>query len=180
MHAPLLVTLEQQAPASNDLRALEKRSLIEDHDVEAFDLERLGELAHEVHLVVEELARVHTREQQKGDVEILIGAGDASAGDRSLGVRGVDRRGLKQTLQLGLLFEEVHGYLYKADGVPCRVPDRFASIRYPSVPPRSASTQRSGCGMSPTTLPSSLATPAIFASDPFGLASSVTTPRSST
>src|SRR5882672_4873692 len=65
--APLLVALEQKAPAPNDLRALEKRGLVEDHDVETFDLEGLGELAHEIDLVVEELARVHALEQEKGD-----------------------------------------------------------------------------------------------------------------
>src|SRR2546428_416340 len=180
MHAPPLVTLVEEAPAPDDLGALEQRGLVEDHDVEALDLQRLGELAHEIDLVIEKLARVHAREEQKSDIEILIGARDPSACDRSLRVCGVDRRSLEETLQLGLLFEEVHTYLYKAGAVPWRAPLRFASIRYPSVPPRSASTQRSGCGMRPTTLPSSFATPAIFPSDPFGFAAAVTTPRSST
>src|SRR5213593_465919 len=180
VHAPPLVTLEEQAPAPDDLRALEQRGLVEDDDVETLDLKRLRKLAHEVDLVVEELARVHTREQQKGDVEILVRARDASAGDRPLRVGRVNRRSLKQTLQLGLLFEEVHTYLYKAGAVPWRAPARFASIRYPSVPPSRASTHRSGCGISPRTLPVSFVTPAIFPSEPFGFAATVTTPRSST
>src|SRR5438067_3252171 len=180
VHAPLLVALIEEAPAANDLRTLEQRRLIEDHDVESFDFERLRELADEVHLVVEELARVHTLKQKKSDVEILVLPRDAPAGDRPLRVGRIDRRGLEKTLQLGLLFEEVHTYLYKAGAVPCRAPARFASIRYPSVPPRSASTHRSGCGIRPTTLPVSFATPAMFAREPFGFAPALPTPHSST
>src|SRR2546426_960082 len=177
---PLLIALVKEAPATDDLSALEQRGLVEDDHVEAFDLKRLGELADEIHLVVEELARVHALKQQQGDVEILVLPRDAPAGAGALRVGRVDRRGLEETLQLGLFFEEVHSYLYRAGAVPCRAPARFASIRYPSVPPRMASTHRSGCGMSPTTLPVSFATPAMFAREPFGFASAVTTPRSST
>src|SRR2546428_4240577 len=180
VHAPFLVALVKEAPAPDDLRALEQRRLVQDHDVEAFDLERLRELAHEVHLVVEELARLHARKQEKSDVKVLVGAGDAPAGGRPLCVGRVDRRSLKETLQLGLLLEEVHTYLYKAGAVPWRAPVRFASIRYPSVPPNSASTQRSGCGMRPKTLPVSFVTPAMFPSDPLGFPAAVATPRSST
>src|SRR5207253_7178365 len=180
VHPPLLIALVEKAPAADDLRSLQERRLVQDDDVEAFDLERFGELADEVDLIVEELAGVHALKQKKSDVEILVLPRDAPAGDRPLRVGRIDRRGLEKTLQLGLLFEEVHTYLYKAGAVPCRAPARFASIRYPSVPPRSASTHRSGCGISPTTLPVSFATPAMFAREPFGFASAVTTPRSST
>src|SRR5262249_34663034 len=45
--------------------------------------------------------------------------------------------------------------------------------RSPSSPTVSASTACSGCGMSPTTFRPALHTPAMLASEPFGLASAV-------
>src|SRR5437870_10494019 len=46
----------------------------------------------------------------------------------------------------------------------------------PSSPPSTASQARSGCGIMPTTFPRALEIPAIFPSEPFGLAAAVTRP----
>ena len=51
-----------------------------------------------------------------------------------------------------------------------------SKMKRPSVPPRAASQHRSGWGIMPSTLPRSLIIPAMFSSEPFGLASSVTSP----
>src|SRR5687768_16128267 len=50
----------------------------------------------------------------------------------------------------------------------------------PSVEPRMSSTERSGCGIKPITLPPSLMMPAMLCIAPFGFASSVSTPSAST
>src|SRR5207253_2640622 len=101
------------------------------------------------------------------------------AGRGALRVGGVYGGRLEEALQLGLLFEEVHTYLFTAAAVPCGAFARLAMIRYPSVPPRSASAQRSGCGMRPTTFPARFDTPAMFASAPLGFASAVAAPAAS-
>src|SRR6266851_594239 len=49
----------------------------------------------------------------------------------------------------------------------------------PSVPPSSASEQRSGCGIMPSTLPRALTMPAMLCIDPLGLEVLVTRPVSS-
>ena len=49
---------------------------------------------------------------------------------------------------------------------------REPSTSVPSVEPRSGSTACSGCGMRPITFPSALTTPAISATEPFGLSPS--------
>src|SRR5437667_4569460 len=49
----------------------------------------------------------------------------------------------------------------------------------PSVPPSSASEQRSGCGIMPSTLPRALMMPEILCSEPFGLAEGTTRPPGS-
>src|ERR1700686_5385567 len=46
----------------------------------------------------------------------------------------------------------------------------------PSVPPSSASAQRSGCGIMPSTLPRALTIPAMLCSEPLGFALEVTRP----
>ena len=54
-----------------------------------------------------------------------------------------------------------------------------ANTRSPSSPPSRGSQQRSGCGMRPTTFPSRLQTPAMFATDPLGFASARARPSAS-
>jgi hypothetical protein len=49
-------------------------------------------------------------------------------------------------------------------------------IFIPSVEPRSASEERSGCGIIPRTLRPALQIPAMLSSEPLGLASAVTVP----
>src|SRR3989454_9043359 len=49
----------------------------------------------------------------------------------------------------------------------------------PSVPPSSASEQRSGCGIMPSTLPRALTMPAMLCSEPFGFAAGTTLPPGS-
>src|SRR5262249_21677884 len=57
--------------------------------------------------------------------------------------------------------------------IDCTADSRITS---PSVLPSGDSHARSGCGISPTTLRASLQRPAMPLIDPFGLASSVTSP----
>lgn len=59
------------------------------------------------------------------------------------------------------------------------VPTSDSKILNPSVPPSSASAARSGCGIIPNTLRPGLQIPAIFSSEPLGLASAVTRPSRS-
>ena len=54
--------------------------------------------------------------------------------------------------------------------------DRFEYRRRPSALPSAGSQARSGCGIRPTTLRASLQMPAIALTDPFGFASSSTSP----
>src|SRR5262249_56777733 len=63
------------------------------------------------------------------------------------------------------------GQRRSADPFSTRLPRSERKSSRPSVlPPTLASAARSGCGMSPTTVPSSFATPATFPSKPSGLA----------
>src|SRR5437867_10422834 len=181
LHPALVVALEEEAPAADDLRALEERSLVEDHDVEALGLQSLRELAHEVDLVVEELVGPHLGVEEEADALVGERTGQLARGGSALAVGSVDRARLKERLELGLFLEKVHlyTYLYMAGPVPARAGARLARTRYPSVPPRRASEHRSGCGMRPTTLRPSLQTPAMFARDPLGLVAAVAPPRSS-
>src|SRR4029079_6633069 len=104
----LVIALEEEAPAADDLRTLEERSLIEDHDVETFGLERLRELAHEVDLVVEELVGLHLVEKEESDALVKERARQLPRGGGALPVGSVDRARLKERLELGLLLEKVH------------------------------------------------------------------------
>src|SRR5207253_3702173 len=103
-----LVALEQQRPGVDDLRALEERRVVEDDHVEVRGLEGLAELAHEVHLVVEVLGRLDLVEQEQADVEIAEAARELARGGGAARVRDVDRRGLEELRELGLLLEEIH------------------------------------------------------------------------
>src|SRR5579872_1262189 len=57
-----------------------------------------------------------------------------------------------------------------------RVPTNDSKILNPSEDPSSASLERSGCGIIPSTFRLSLRMPAMFSSDPFGFASAVISP----
>src|SRR5688572_21007266 len=146
LDAALVVALEQEAPVTDDLRALEQRRLVEDHHVESLGLEGLRELAHEVDLVVEELVGLHLVVEEKADLLVGEGAGELACGGGALAVSSVDRARLKERLDLGLFLKKVHlyTYLYMAKGVPARAGARLASTRYPSTPPRRASEHLSG------------------------------------
>src|SRR5450759_1035188 len=65
-----------------------------------------------------------------------------------------------------------------AETAACLMSDSISErkITSPSADPSAASTARSGCGISPTTLRSRLHMPAIFASEPFGLAAASSRP----
>ena len=60
LDTPLLIALVEETPGPDDLPALEERGLVQDDDVEGRRVERLRKLAEEVHLVTEELVRLHT------------------------------------------------------------------------------------------------------------------------
>ena len=49
-------------------------------------------------------------------------------------------------------------------------------MRRPSVPPIAASAARSGCGISPRTVPASFTMPAMLSSEPLGLAAGSSRP----
>src|SRR5213082_2210063 len=66
------------------------------------------------------------------------------------------------------------GYRLRKLPSSTRLPRRLWNSRSPSVPPIADSAARSGCGMSPSTLPSGLTIPAMFSTEPFGFAACVT------
>src|SRR5207247_1220932 len=162
LHAALHVALIEDAPRADHLRALQDARLVEEHHVEALRLQRLAELAHEIDLVVEELVRLHLVEQQERDIEILVRPRDAPPRRGALRVGRVDRASLEERIELAVFLEKAHLCTYLYTGAGPASATAFATLartRSPSVPPRSASTQRSGCGMSPRTLPASFRIP---------------------
>src|SRR5437879_3626573 len=79
---------------------------------------------------------------------------------------------LAREAESGLGFGPRHYRLRKLPS-STRVPRSDWKIRSPSVPPIARSAARSGCGIRPRTVPSSLLIPAMFSSDPLGLAAFV-------
>src|SRR5919201_5415122 len=104
--------------------------------------------------------------EPRDDVVVLVGRETEAA-------RQVDRDlGLSHACRLS------HARRYRRRKPPSstRLPSRDWRINKPSVPPIALSAARSGCGMRPSTVPSSFTMPAMLSSEPFGFDSLVTRP----